>query len=199
MSTPIRITAFLGSARDDNYTRKALEIVADEINRDPKASVEIIDPRDYQLAPPGPGQKAEVMEELQKKVRDAAAIVLSTPEYHGSYSSVIKMTIEHLGFPSALAGKPVLLVGVAAGVIGAIKATEHLRSVASHVGANVLPGAVSLANVQKAFDADGTLQDPAVEKRLRAAGRSLIDYLEQNVCPRLALEQMVRENSGESE
>ena len=130
---------------------------------------------------------------------DAAAIVLSTPEYHGSYSSVIKMTIEHLGFPSALAGKPVLLVGVAAGVIGAIKATEHLRSVASHVGANVLPGAVSVANVQKAFDADGTLKDPAVEKRLRAAGRSLIDYLEQNVCPRLALEQMVRENSGESE
>lgn len=199
MSTPIRITAFLGSARDDNYTRKALEIVADEINRDPKASVEIIDPRDHQLAPPGPGQKAEVMEELQKKVRDAAAIVLSTPEYHGSYSSVIKMTIEHLGFPSALAGKPVLLVGVAAGVIGAIKATEHLRSVASHVGANVLPGAVSVANVQRAFDADGTLKDPAVEKRLRAAGRSLIDYLEQNVCPRLALEQMVRENSGESE
>lgn len=198
MSKPIRIVAFLGSARDDNYTRRALEVVADEINQDEKAEVEIVDPRDYRLAPPGPDQDQAVMEALQAKVRDAAAVVLSTPEYHGSYSSVIKLVIEHLGFPSVLSGKPVLLVGAAAGAIGAIKATEHLRSVASHIGAIVLPGVVSVAGVRKAFDSDGKPTDPAIEKRLRDAGRSLIDYLEQNVCPRIALEQIVRQDEGET-
>jgi NAD(P)H-dependent FMN reductase len=41
------------------------------------------------------------MPQLKEKV--AAAIVLATPEYHGSFSSVLKLVIENLGFPSALA------------------------------------------------------------------------------------------------
>ena len=59
-----------------------------------------------------------------------------------------KLVIENLGFPSVLAGKPVALVGVAAGRIGAIKSLEQLRGVCSHVGALVLPGAVSVAGVR---------------------------------------------------
>jgi FMN reductase len=120
-------------------------------------------------------------------------VVLATPEYHGSCSSVIKLVIENLGFPSALAGKPVALVGVAAGQIGAIKALEHLRSVCSHVGAIVLPGLVSVASVRAAFDESGRVTDPKVEKRLHDAARGLLDYINTSVCPRLTLEAMVRE------
>ena len=47
--------------------------------------------------------------------------------------------IENMGFPSVLAGKPVSLLGVAAGRIGAIKSLESLRGVCSHIGAIVLP------------------------------------------------------------
>ena len=42
------------------------------------------------------------------------ALVLSTPEYHVSFSSVIKLVLENLGFPSVLSGKPIVLLGVAA-------------------------------------------------------------------------------------
>ena len=38
------------------------------------------------------------------------SVVLATPEYHGSFSSVMKLVIENLGFPSALQGKPVALM-----------------------------------------------------------------------------------------
>ncbi len=119
-------------------------------------------------------------------------MVLATPEYHGSYSSVIKLVIENLGFPSVMAGKPVALLGVAAGVIGAIKALEHLRSVCSHIGAIVLPGPVSVAGVEKVFDAEGRCLDPATEKRIRSVATNLIDYIHANICPRMALEAMVR-------
>jgi len=104
----------------------------------------------------------------------------------------MKQIIENLGFPSVLAGKPVALLGVAAGQIGAIKSLEQLRSICSHIGAMVLPGPVSVANVQKVFDDQGECQDAGVEKRIRGVATTLIDYINQNICPRVALEQIVR-------
>lgn len=102
-------------------------------------------------------------------------MVLATPEYHGSFSGMLKLMIENLGFPSALAGKPVALLGVAAGRIGAIKSLEQLRSVCSHVGCVVLPGPVSVALVQQVFDRDGNCLDRAVEKQVRRVAGNLLD------------------------
>ncbi len=132
------------------------------------------------------------MRDVQRAVTEATGVLLATPEYHGSYSSVIKLLIENLGFPSALAGKPVALLGVAAGQIGAVKALEHLRGVCSHVGALVLPGSVSVAGVQKLFDEEGRCLDEGVERRVRGVATSLVDYIEGHVCPKLALEEMAR-------
>lgn len=58
-----------------------------------------------------------------------------------------------MGFPSALKGKAVGLIGVAAGRIGAIKTLEALKGCVSHVGGILVPnGTVSIAGVQGAFD-----------------------------------------------
>lgn len=95
-----------------------------------------------------------VCEELQQRVRQADAVVICTPEYHGCFSSVIMSVLENLGYPSALRAKPVSLLGVAAGKIGAIKALEHLRAVCSHMGALVLPASISLAEIHEKFDED---------------------------------------------
>ena len=106
-----------------------------------------------------------------------------------------KLIIENLGFPSVLADKPVALLGVAAGRIGAIKSLEQLRGVCSHVGAIVLPGAVSIGGVQGAFDSDGTCTDKGVEESLRRLAESLLDFMKEYVCPKYALEAMVRGDS----
>ena len=100
--------------------------------------------------------------------------------------------IENLGFPSALSGKPVALLGVASGRIGAIKSLEQLRGVCSHVGAIVLPGPVSVAGVNRVFDEEGNCLDEGTEKQVRGVATNLMHYLHQNVCPRMALEAMVR-------
>ena len=84
------------------------------------------------------------------------------------------------------------LLGVAAGQIGAIKALEHLRSVLSHIGAIVLPGPVSIAGVQGVFDDDGRCLDEETEKRVRGVATNLIDYVQRHLCPRIALEEMLR-------
>jgi NAD(P)H-dependent FMN reductase len=192
----LKIVIVLGSVRPGNYTAKAAALVADELGRDPEVAVETIDPATLDLPLPGTDPKSAVAQQIQEAVRNAAGVVLATPEYHGSFSSVMKLVIENLGFPSALRGKPVALLGVAAGSIGAIKSLEQLRGVCAHVGAIALPLPVSIANVQKVFDADGNPTDPAVEKRVRGVAAAILDYLRHSVCPRIQLEQLLREGAA---
>ena len=190
----IRVAVILGSVRPGNYTGKAAALVVDEL-RSRNVHVDVIDPASMLLPLPGTGTSPDA-EKMADIVRDATALVMCTPEYHGGLSSVMKLVIENMGFPSAMAGKPVALLGVAAGRIGAIKSLEMLRSICSHVGCLVLPGPVSVANVQKEFDADGNVLDPAVENSVRGVATGLIDYLHRRVYPRVALEAVVREGTG---
>ena len=189
----IHIVVINGSVRPGNYTGMASALVVHEFKKHPKVSVEVIDPAALHLPFPGTHPNAEGTQLLQGKVIEATGVVLATPEYHGSFSSVMKLVIENLGFPSVLAGKPVALLGVAAGSIGAIKSLEHLRGVVSHIGALALPLPVSIANVQRVFDANGRCRGPAVEKLIRSVATNLLNYVHQNLCPRIALERLLRE------
>jgi NAD(P)H-dependent FMN reductase len=187
----IRVATILGTARPGNYTGKALALVVDELE---KTGVEVtaFDPVNRTLGFPGENPTADAVE-LQEALKGATGVILATPEYHGTFSSMLKLIIENLGFPSALSGKPVALLGVASGRIGAIKSLEQLRCVCSHVGAIVLPGPVSVAGVNKLFDEEGNCLDPAVEKQICGLATGLMDFIHRSVCPRIALEAMVRE------
>lgn len=189
----IRLVAIAGSVRPGNFTSKALALAVDEVRKNhPDIAIDVFDPAKLDLPLPGSGKQSKDVETLKAAVAAATGVLLATPEYHGSYSSVMKLVIDNLGFPSVLSCKPVSLLGVAAGQIGAIKATEHLRSVCSHVGAIVLPGVVSVPGVNKLFDDQGRCLDPAIEKRIRSAATNLINFIHDHICPKIALEEMVR-------
>ncbi len=192
-NTGIRIAVILGTARPGNYTSKALALVIDEIEKRDGIALDVIEPAKMNLPAPGVDSDSPDTKALCETISKATGVIFATPEYHGTYASVAKLVIENLGFPSVLAGKPVSLLGVAAGQIGAIKALEHLRSELSHIGAIVLPGPVSVAEVRSVFDEDGACNDEATERRLRGVADNLIDYIRKHICPRIALEQMVRE------
>ena len=196
MSAPVfSIVIVNGSVRAGNYTAMASALVADELRKDPAVNVEVVDPAMLDLPLPGLRPDTPDAKRLRELVSQAAGVVLATPEYHGSFSSAMKLVIENLGFPSALAGKPVSLLGVAAGAIGAIKSLEHLRGVCAHVGAIALPLPISVANVQKVFDRDGRCLDPAMEKFVRRAASNLTSYIHRHVCPVMQLEQLLRQGA----
>jgi hypothetical protein len=46
--------------------------------------------------------------------------------------------------------------------------------------------------VQDAFDEEGKCLDEHVEERVRKLATHLVDYIHENICPRVALEAMVR-------
>ena len=188
----IEIVTILGTTRPGNVTAKALALVVDELRQQTKVNVTEIDPYGMQLLFLGETVESKGSQFLQSAVQKATGVVLATPEYHGSFAAMMKLIIENLGFPSILAGKPVALLGVAAGQIGAIKSLEQLRSVCSHIGSIVLPGPVSVAEVQGLFDESGKCSEERIEKRIRGLATNLLDYIHDNICPRVALEQMVR-------
>jgi FMN reductase len=191
----MKIATILGSLNKDGSCANALKIVQNELIKSDSFELLKIDPNDFQLSFPGQSKFNSDAKKLQQLVSDTGGIIISTPEYHGSFSSILKLIIENLGFPSVLSGKPVSLLGVAGGSIGAIKSLEQLRSVCSHIGSIVLPGPVSIANVRSVFDKEGNCKDAKVEQRLKNLANQIIIYVEKHICHGQALEELVRGKS----
>ncbi len=154
------------------------------------ADVEVMHGADLNLAFPGDPVSSDA-KRVEETVAAADAVILATPEYHGTYSAFLKLVIESLGYPSALQGKPVAMLGVAGGRLGATKSLEQLRNTCAHTGALVLPQAVSIAHAKDAFDAEGVCIDGGVHASLEGLAESLLDFLHTFVQPRHVLENMI--------
>lgn len=173
---PIHLVAVSGSVRRDGYTRRFLDLMIQMLERHPHVTVDCIDPAELPLAFPGQPGAGVLEQQLVARVARADGILLSTPEYHGSYSSVLKVLIDNMGYPSVVAGKPVSLLGIATGRLGAIKALEHLRSVCSHIGAIVLPYPVSVAEAHNRLDDTGACSDPELVALMENCAEQLVIY-----------------------
>jgi NAD(P)H-dependent FMN reductase len=186
------VVCISGTNRPGNYTSMALAVVADELKQLGETAHQF-DAREMDLGFPGHPETADA-KRLRDAVSSATGVVIASPEYHGGVCAHTKLIIENLGFPSVLGGKPVALVGVAAGRIGAIKSLEQLKGICSHVGAVVVPGGVSIAGVRDAFDEQGHCTDDGSEKALRKLAGALHGFLNDFVCPRHILENMARQD-----
>lgn len=167
----MNIVIVSGSSRKENFTSKVLAIAIGELRRR-KVSFEYIDSARIKLSFPGQAETKD-SKHLNKGVKDCEGLILATPEYNGSFSSMMKLIIENLGYPSMLEGKPIALIGIAAGQTGAVKALEHMRSMCAHNGAIVVPTTVSVSTVQEKFD-DDKCTDPKLEKRICELVNSLL-------------------------
>ena len=186
---PIKVVTICGSVQPGNNTSKALRLVLDEFARHSNVEVTPIFLDRLDLPLPGlPARDPEAVERFQQTVKEATGVLLASPEYNGGVSSPMKLAIDNLGYPSMLSGKPIALLGVATGVIGAVKSLEQLRVICAHVGALVLPSAVSVAQVHQLFDEQGDCRDAGTEKRIRRAATSLLEYIRGAICPRISLE-----------
>ena len=88
---------------------------------------------------------------LRELVKPADGIVLGTPEDQGSFSEVLKNALDLMGFEE-FEGKPIRLVGVSGGQIGAFDALNSLRNVGQALRAWVIPEA------GKVFSPDGSVR-----------------------------------------
>jgi len=173
----IRVVGVNGSLRDGSYTRLAVKLAlegAEEVG----AQTQLIDLREYDLifcdGKVGADAPPDVLR-LRQEVKQAHGIILGTPEYHGSFSGVLKNALDLMGFDE-FEGKMIGLVGVSGGKMGAINALNSLRTVGRALHAWVVPEQVSVPQAWRMFDAAGNLKDTRLEDELKNVGRQLARF-----------------------
>jgi chromate reductase len=176
MAQPLRILGIAGSLRRESYKRAALR-AAVELAPD-GVTIETFEldgipgfNQDEERNPPPP------VVEMKRRVREADAILIVTPEYNYSIPGVLKNAIDWGSRPygdSAWSGKPAAIMGASVGAIGTARAQYHLRQV--FVFLNMFPlnqPEVMIGNAATRFDATGKLTDETT----RGYVRKLLDNL----------------------
>ncbi len=170
----LRVVAISGSLRSNGYTCKALKFAL-EGAREVGAQTQLITLNDYNLVfVDGRDSKdyPEGVHRLRAEVKSAQGIILGTPEYHGSFSGVLKNALDLMGFDE-FGGKMWGLVGVAGGTLGAVNALNSLRMIGRTLHAWVVPEQVSISEAWKKFDEDGNPKDEKLRQRLMDVGRQV--------------------------
>ncbi|PSQ44082.1 FMN reductase [Halobacteriales archaeon SW_7_68_16] len=167
------VLAICGSLRDRSHTRVALRAAlagADAAG----ATTELLDLRELELPVfDADADEAGDAPHLTERVRAADSILLGTPVYHGSYSSVLKNALDYCGFDE-FEGTTVGLLAVAGGRFP-VTALDHLRSVCRALNAWVLPHQAALPQARNAIEG-GEMVDDDLRERVAVLGRRAVRY-----------------------
>jgi len=174
----ILVAGIGGSLRQGSYTLMAVRIAlqgAQEVG----AETRLIDLKGYHLLfCDGKEDESNYPQDvfrLRREVGQAHGIILGTPEYHGSFSGVLKNALDLMGFDE-IEGKMIGLVGVSGGALGAVNALSSLRTIGRALHAWVIPEQASIPEPWNAFDESGKLKDGASENRVKEVGRQVARF-----------------------
>lgn len=173
----IKVLAFSGSTREGSFNKKLVKEAA-EMARKLGATVTLIDLKDYPMpfydsdleAKEGLPQNAKRLREL---MINSDAIIISSPEYNGSISGVLKNAIDWAsrsddGSSSrdAFKGKKFAIMSASPGGGGGARALAHLRSIIENIGGEVIQQQVTIANSHNAFNLQGNLVNASSKQEL---------------------------------
>ena len=171
-----RIIGLTGSLSQPSKTLALIQAAVDRVQTrfGAKASV-----HDLGALQPSLGQAQSLADldpealALVHALTTADALILGSPVYKGSYAGLFKHLIDLLD-PSALAGKPVLLVATGGGEKHALVVEHQLRPLLAFFEAATLPTAVYAS---AADFTDGQPSSPALLARLDRATRQFAPWL----------------------
>jgi FMN reductase len=168
---PLHILAVIGSLQRDSVTRVVVRHVAQQLQA-AGCAVDVLDLEKEPLALYNPDVAHDLpgYAELQARVHRADAIVLGSPDYHGSISGAIKNFLDH--FWREFTGK--LFATIIASHEKGLTATDQLRTVARQCYAWTLPYGVSV--LEDADVKDGQIVSEALQQRLEMLIRDLRVY-----------------------
>lgn len=172
-----------GSLRPGSYTSTAVQIALNGAKLF-GAQTRFLDLKSYGLTLLDEHSEPEGVSQWRADVAAADGLILGTPEYHGSFSGVLKNALDFLGFGET-EGKMIGLVGVSAGSMGAFDAMNALRSVGRALHAWVIPKQVAVPEAWRVFAEDGTITNAEVEGRLLEVGQQVAKFSYLHKCGQL--------------
>ena len=172
----MRILAISGSLRDGSYNtgllRAARDLAPAGVEVELYAGLDSIPAFsvDREAEPPEP------VADLHRRVRDADAVLVATPEYNGSAPGALKNALDWASRPrgrAPLVGKPAAVIGASPGRFGAAWAQEQLRRALMLSGAVVVEAELAVSKAAERFE-DGELVDPETRAKLREVVAALV-------------------------
>ena len=114
-----------------------------------------------------PTYSEPIVQEWNRKVKQADAFIVVTPEYNHSIPAALKNAIDTVWLSFGFRNKPVAAVGYSGSIGGGIRAIEHLAHVFIEAEAVPLRNTVVIPFVRTAFGADGEPVNPETDIRLQ--------------------------------
>ena len=118
----------------------------------------------------------ENVKAFQEMATSSDAFVLSSPEYHGTMSGVMKNSLDWL-YSKHTSGKPFSLMCTLGGQ-ASNNTLNHMRIAARWIHGWVTPEQVAVPHIKEAFDDDGNLLDEKIVERVEGMAKSLVDIAE---------------------
>jgi NAD(P)H-dependent FMN reductase len=119
-------------------------------------------------------------EELNRRLHACDAFVVASPEYNASLPGLLKNAVDWVSRyqPQPFNERHALLLSASPSMAGGNRGLWALRVPFEHLGARVYPDMFSLAQAQKAFDAEGRIADPRLQERFDTNVVSFMDLVE---------------------
>lgn len=188
-----KLQIIVGSTRPGRAADQVTPWAIDRAQKHDGFDVEVLDLRDWSLPIfqehlgsvgdlSDPTYSVPVVREWNRKVKEADAYLIITPEYNHSVPAVLKNAIDSVFLSFAFRNKPLVAIGYSGGIGGGLRAIEHLAQIAIEAEMVPLRTAVIIPQVAEAFDVAGRPINPVADISLDVALDDLkwwSDILEQ--------------------
>ena len=179
MNDKIKILGFAGSLRKGSFNRALLRNAGRLVPNNSTLEIFELDGiplfnQDVEKEMP------EKVREFKSKIREADAVLISTPEYNYSVPGVLKNAIDTASRPygdNPFDGKPVAIMSASIGILGGARAQYHLRQI--FVFLNMYPinrPEVMVNFAADKFDSNGNLLDETSKKMIGELIQNLVDW-----------------------
>lgn len=179
MTEKVRILGISGSLRTSSYNTGALRAAVELCPDDGEIEICSIDGfpgfnQDMDEPPP------QTVIEFKDKIREADAILFSSPEYNYSIPGVLKNAIDWASRPytdNAWDGKAAAIMGASIGGIATARMQYHLRQVMVYLDMHPLnKPEVMIDHAADKFDTDGRLTDEKTREHIRKMLVALVGW-----------------------
>ncbi len=179
MPDKIKILGFAGSLRKGSYNMAVLKSAVELVPKN--AELEVFDLNGIPLFNQDTENPLpERVKEFKKRIRDADAILIATPEYNHSIPGVLKNALDWASRPygdNSFEGKPVAIMSASDGVMGGERAQWPLRQVFVYLDMHPINRPeIAIGNVSKKLDANGKLIDEDTEERIKKQLDALVKW-----------------------
>jgi len=187
MTSPAKLLIFAGSTRQNSFNRK-LAAVAAGMACVSGAQVTLLVLDDLSIPLYNADLEAEAtppdVMKLKQMLFEHPAWIICSPEYNGSYTALLKNTIDWASSPvksdpawadgfKSFTGKVVGMLSASPGALGGLRSQSHLLPLLVNLQCWVAPKAFALGRAGEAFDADGNL----VLEKHRQSVQAVVDQV----------------------